>query len=103
MSGAFINSLVVAIPSTLIPILVAAFAAYGFAWMRFPGPGVLFILVVAMLAVPLQIALVPILRDYVAIGLNGTYLSLWLAHTGVRARAGDLPVLQLHQRAPTRA
>jgi len=82
MSGAFINSLVVAIPSTLIPILVAAFAAYGFAWMRFPARGVLFILVVAMLAVPLQIALVPILRDYVALGLNGTYLALWLAHTG---------------------
>jgi len=82
MSGAFINSLVVAIPSTLIPILVAAFAAYGFAWMQFSGRAVLFILVVAMLAVPLQIALVPILRDYVALGLNGTYLSLWLAHTG---------------------
>jgi len=82
MSVAFINSLVVAIPSTLIPILVAAFAAYGFAWMRFPARGVLFILVVAMLAVPLQIALVPILRDYVALGLNGTYLALWLAHTG---------------------
>ena len=82
MSGAFINSLVVAIPATLIPILVAAFAAYGFAWMRFAGRSVLFILVVAMLAVPLQIALIPILRDYVALGLNGTYLSLWLAHTG---------------------
>jgi alpha-glucoside transport system permease protein len=82
MSGAFINSLVVAIPSTLIPILVAAFAAYGFAWMRFPARALLFILVVAMLAVPLQIALVPILRDYVALGLNGTYLAVWLAHTG---------------------
>ena len=82
MSGAFLNSLVVAIPSTLIPILVAAFAAYGFAWMQFTGRAVLFILVVAMLAVPLQIALIPILRDYVAVGLNGTYLSLWLAHTG---------------------
>ncbi len=82
MSGAFINSLVIAIPSTLIPILVAAFAAYGFAWMRFSGRSVLFLLVVAMLVVPLQIALVPILRDYVAVGLNGTYLAVWLAHTG---------------------
>ena len=82
MSGAFINSLVVAIPSTLIPILIAAFASYGFAWMRFPGRAVLFMLVVAMLVVPLQIALVPILRDYVAVGLNGTYLAVWLAHTG---------------------
>jgi alpha-glucoside transport system permease protein len=82
MSGALINSLIVAVPSTLIPILVAAFAAYGFAWMRFPGRRVLFILVVALLVVPLQIALVPILRDYVTLGINGTYLALWLAHTG---------------------
>jgi alpha-glucoside transport system permease protein len=82
MSGAFTNSLIVAIPSTLIPILIAAFAAYGFAWMRFRGRAVLFMLVVAMLVVPLQIALVPILRDYVAVGLNGTYLGVWLAHTG---------------------
>ncbi len=82
LSGAFINSLAVAIPATLIPILVAAFAAYGFAWMRFTGRAVLFILVVAMLVVPLQIALVPILRDYVALNLNGTYLAVWLAHTG---------------------
>ncbi len=82
MSGAFVNSLIVAVPSTLIPILVAAFAAYGFAWMRFPGRRVMFILVVAMLVVPLQIALVPILRDYVTLGLNGTFLAVWLAHTG---------------------
>ena len=82
MSGAFINSIIVAVPSTLIPILVAAFAAYGFAWMRFPGRRVLFILVVALLVVPLQIALVPILRDYVSLGINGTYLAVWLAHTG---------------------
>ena len=80
--GAFINSLTVTIPATIIPILIAAFAAYGFAWMRFPGRRVLFICVVAMLVVPLQLALVPILRDYTALGLNGTYLGIWLAHTG---------------------
>jgi alpha-glucoside transport system permease protein len=79
---AFINSLAVTIPSTLIPILIAAFAAYGFAWMRFPGRKLFFIFVIALLVVPLQIALVPILTDYVALGLNGTYLALWLAHTG---------------------
>jgi len=81
-TGAFLNSLAVTIPSTVIPILIAAFAAYGFAWMRFPGRKLLFILVVALLVVPLQIALVPILRDYVALRLNGTYLAIWLAHTG---------------------
>jgi alpha-glucoside transport system permease protein len=82
MSRAFLNSLAVAIPSTVIPILIAAFAAYGFAWMNFPGRRVMFILVVALLVVPLQIALVPILRDYKALELNGTFLAIWLAHTG---------------------
>jgi alpha-glucoside transport system permease protein len=80
--GAFLNSLVVTVPATVIPILIAAFAAYGFAWMRFPGRRVLFIMVVALLVVPLQIALVPILKDYVKLDLNGTFLGIWLAHTG---------------------
>jgi alpha-glucoside transport system permease protein len=82
MIGAFLNSLAVAVPSTLIPILIAAFAAYAFAWMKFPGRRPLFIMVVALLVVPLQIALVPILRDYKALNLNGTFLAIWLAHTG---------------------
>lgn len=82
MGGAFVNSLVVAVPSTVIPILVAAFAAYGFAWMHFPARRALFTLIIALLVVPLQIALVPILRDYVALDLNGTFLAVWLAHTG---------------------
>lgn len=78
----FLNSLTVAIPATIIPILIAAFAAYGFAWMSFPGRRFLFIGVVALLVVPLQIALIPILRDYVALELNGTFLGIWLAHAG---------------------
>lgn len=82
MNSAFLNSLAVAIPSTVIPILIAAFAAYAFAWMNFPGRRWLFIMVVALLVVPLQIALVPILRDYRALNLNGTFLAIWLAHTG---------------------
>lgn len=82
MSQAFINSLAVAIPSTIIPILIAAFAAYAFAWMTFPARRVLFIMIVGLLVVPLQIALVPILRDYNSLGLNGTFLAVWLAHTG---------------------
>lgn len=82
MTQAFINSLAVAVPSTIIPILIAAFAAYGFAWMKFPGRRPLFVMVVGLLVVPLQIALVPILRDYNTLGLNGTFLAVWLAHTG---------------------
>src|SRR6185436_3819755 len=80
--NAAINSLVVTIPATVIPILIAAFAAYGFAWMRFPGRKPAFIMIVALLVVPLQIALVPILTDYAKLGLNGTFVGIWLAHAG---------------------
>jgi alpha-glucoside transport system permease protein len=82
MTQAFLNSLAVSIPSTVIPILIAAFAAYAFAWMQFPGRRTMFIMVIGLLVVPLQIALVPILRDYLVLGLNGTFLAIWLAHTG---------------------
>jgi alpha-glucoside transport system permease protein len=82
LGGAFLNSLAVSIPGTIIPILIAAFAAFGFAWLNFPGRNLLFTIIVALLVVPLQIALVPILQDYVALDLNGTFLGIWLAHTG---------------------
>ncbi len=80
--GAFLNSVAVAVPATIIPILIAAFAAYGFAWLNFPGRKFFFTIVVALLVVPLQIALVPIVQDYTKLDLNGTYLAIWLAHTG---------------------
>jgi alpha-glucoside transport system permease protein len=82
LGGAFINSVAVAVPATIIPILIAAFTAYGFAWMTFSGRTLLFTGVVALLVVPLQIALVPILQDYTKLNLNGTFLAIWLAHTG---------------------
>lgn len=82
LGGAFLNSLAVSIPGTIIPILIAAFAAFGFAWLDFPGRNIFFTIIVALLVVPLQIALVPILQDYVRLGLNGTFLGIWLAHTG---------------------
>jgi alpha-glucoside transport system permease protein len=82
LSSAFLNSLAVTIPGTIIPILIAAFAAFGFAWLDFPGRNIVFTIIVALLVVPLQIALVPILKDYVNMGLNGTFLGIWLAHTG---------------------
>jgi alpha-glucoside transport system permease protein len=79
---AFLNSVTVTIPAVLIPILIAAFAAYGFAWVDFPGRKIFFTIVVALLVVPLQIALIPILRDYMKLQLTGTFLAIWLAHTG---------------------
>lgn len=82
LGTAVLNSITIAIPATVIPILIAAFAAYAFAWINFPGRRLFFIIVVALLVVPLQISLVPILRDYVRLDLGGTYLGVWLAHTG---------------------
>ncbi|MCP4356985.1 MAG: carbohydrate ABC transporter permease [Chloroflexi bacterium] len=82
MANAFINSLIITIPATVIPITLAAFAAYAFAWMRFPGRDLLFAIVVGLLVVPLQMALIPILRLYTDLDLNGTFLGTWLAHTG---------------------
>ena len=79
---AFINSIVVTIPATVIPITIAAFAAYAFAWINFPFRGLLFAVVVGLLVVPLQMAFIPVLRLYGQVGLNGTFLGIWLAHTG---------------------
>lgn len=80
--NSFLNSLSVTIPATVMPITIAAFAAYGFAWMNFPGRQWLFVLVVALLVIPLQMALIPLLRLYTTIDLNGTFPAVWLAHTG---------------------
>lgn len=82
MGQSFVNSLFIAIPATIIPILLAAFAAYAFAWMKFPGRDALFVLVVGLLVVPLQSTLIPVLRLYNRFHLTGTYLGIWLAHAG---------------------
>jgi alpha-glucoside transport system permease protein len=82
MSKAFLNSLTVTIPATVIPILLATFAAYAFAWMRFPGRKFLFAMVVGLLVIPGQVALIPLLRAFSGLQINGTFLALWLVHTG---------------------
>jgi len=82
MGDAFLNSLLVTIPSVVIPITIAAFAAYAFAWMEFPGKSLLFVVVVGLMVVPLQMSLIPLLRLYTQLDLNGTFLGIWLAHTG---------------------
>jgi alpha-glucoside transport system permease protein len=81
MGQSFLNSLYISIPATVIPILVAAFAAYAFAWMEFPGRDWLFIGVVGLLVVPLQMTLIPVLRIYNVLHLSGTFVGIWLAHT----------------------
>ena len=79
---AFVNSLIVTIPATVIPITLAAFAAYGFAWTKFKGRSFLFAMVVGLLVIPLQMSLVPLLRVYGNFDLVGSFVGVWLAHTG---------------------
>jgi alpha-glucoside transport system permease protein len=82
MAQSFGNSLLVAIPATILPIIVAAFAAYALTWMAFPGRTWLLLAIIAMLVVPLQVTLIPVLRLFTQLGLTGTFLAVWLAHTG---------------------
>jgi len=95
-----INSMAIAVPATIIPIAIAAFAAYGFAWIDFRGRKTLFIATVSLLAIPLQVALIPLLQTYVNgahltlpfidktvtiipnLGLVNTSTAIWLTHTG---------------------
>ena len=82
MAKAFFNTLTVTIPATIIPILIAAFAAYALAWMDFPGRALLIAAVVGLLVVPLQLALIPLLTLHNEIGIGKGYVGVWLAHTG---------------------
>jgi alpha-glucoside transport system permease protein len=82
MGRAFVNSLIVTIPATFLPILLAAFAGYAFAWLDFKGRFALFAVLVGLQVVPLQMTLVPISRIYAQLHLNGTFLGVWLFHTG---------------------
>ena len=79
---AFLNSFIITIPATVLPVFIAAFAAYAFAWMRFPGRQSLFVILVGLLVVPLQMTMIPILRVFNRLGLSGTFPGIWLAHTG---------------------
>ncbi len=85
---AFINSFLITIPATIIVVMIAAFAAYAFAWMEFRGRNVLFVIVVGLLVIPLQVTLIPVLRlfstldNLTGIQISGSFIALWLAHTG---------------------
>lgn len=82
MGRAFINSVAVTVPATILPILIAAFAAYAFSWFHFRGRTWMFALLVGLQVVPLQMTLVPISQLYAQLHLNGTFLGIWLFHTG---------------------
>ena len=82
MAQAFLNSFIVALPATVIPILIAAFAAYAFTFMQWRGRDVMFVLIVGLLVVPNYVAFVPLVKLYGTLGLNGTFPAVWLAHIG---------------------
>ena len=82
LAGAFVNSIAIALPATFIPLLIAAFASYAFAFMNFPGRDILFLTIVSLLVVPNYVSFVPILKFYGVVGLGGTFAGVWLAHIG---------------------
>ncbi|HEY1161948.1 MAG TPA: carbohydrate ABC transporter permease, partial [Candidatus Dormibacteraeota bacterium] len=85
LGTSFFNSFMITIPATVIPVSIAAFAAYAFSWMKFWGRDFFFLALVGLLAVPLQATFIPILSLFVKFGLtpeNVGFLGLWLAHTG---------------------
>jgi alpha-glucoside transport system permease protein len=82
LGQAFFNSFAIALPATFIPILIAAFAAYAFTFMQFPGRDVIFLAIISLLVVPNFVAMVPLLQIYGDLGISGTFLSVWLFHIG---------------------
>jgi len=82
MGSAFVNSFIITIPSVILPVFLAALAAYALAWIPFRGRRTIFTIVIALLVIPLQTTLVPVLQIFNGLHLTGTYIGLWLAHTG---------------------
>jgi len=82
MATAFRNSFIISIVGTLLPVLVAAFAAFGLAKLKFKGRAVVYTVIVGLLVVPLQLTFIPVLKIYNYFNLAGTFVGLWLAHTG---------------------
>jgi alpha-glucoside transport system permease protein len=82
LGQAFFNSFAIALPATFIPILIAAFAAYAFTFMQFPGRDVMFLVIVSLLVVPNFVAMVPLLQIYSRMGIGGSFVSVWLFHIG---------------------
>ena len=78
---AFLNSVFITVPATVLPISIGALAAYAFAFMRFPGRKTIFFIVIALMVMPTQAAFVPILQLFRALNLNGGFIGIWLAHT----------------------
>ncbi|MDZ7672051.1 MAG: carbohydrate ABC transporter permease [Halanaerobiales bacterium] len=82
MNIAFRNSFIIAIMGTILPVSIASFAAFGLAKLRFRGRMVIYGLIVGLLVIPLQLTFIPILRIFNTLNISGSFLGLWIAHTG---------------------
>ncbi|HZM71886.1 MAG TPA: carbohydrate ABC transporter permease [Candidatus Polarisedimenticolia bacterium] len=96
----FVNSLLITLPATVLQVVISCFAGYAFAWMKFPGKDLFFVVIVALMVVPVQMTFIPVLKLFAATGLSGTFLAVWLAHAGyglpfqtylLRSYIGSLP------------
>jgi alpha-glucoside transport system permease protein len=82
MGHAWVNSVIITVPATILPLTLGALAAFGFAWVPFPFRDTLFLIIVALMIVPIQTSLVPLLKLFANHGhLNNHYYGIWLAHT----------------------
>jgi len=82
MGHAWVNSLIITVPATLLPLTLGALAAYAFAWIPFPFRDTIFLVVIVLMIIPIQTSLVPLLKLFREHGhLNNGYLGIWLAHT----------------------
>jgi alpha-glucoside transport system permease protein len=82
MTSSFINTIEITLPATILVVLVGSAAGYAFAWMEFPGRDAIFMLVVGLLVIPIQIALIPVVKLYSLIGISGSIVSVILFHVG---------------------
>jgi alpha-glucoside transport system permease protein len=99
-SDFFLNSLLITLPATVIQVVISTFAGYAFAWMNFRGKDLFFIVIVGLMVVPVQMTFIPILKLFASLHISGTFLAIWLAHTGyglpfqtylLRSYIGSLP------------
>jgi len=82
VATSIVNSILITLPATVIQLAIATMGAYAFAWMKFPGKDIFFIVIVGLMVVPIQMTLIPVLQFFQLIHLNGTIMAVWLAHSG---------------------
>ena len=80
MFTAFVNSVSITVPSTIVPVILASFAAFAFAWINFPFRDTIFLGVIALLLIPIQMVLIPLSTLFGQLGMTGSFLPVWITH-----------------------